>query len=70
MNILKASKSQCHFSDGQYMCHFQRPEDLWAVHSQPVFPKPHKRESAAWTAIRKVLYWVSYLAIDIISLRI
>nr|AML76859.1 putative LOV domain-containing protein [Marrubium vulgare] len=31
-----------------------RPEDLWAVHSQPVFPKPHKRESAAWRAIRKI----------------
>ncbi|KAL8541989.1 hypothetical protein ACS0TY_003011 [Phlomoides rotata] len=31
-----------------------RPEDLWAVHSQPVFPKPHKRESVEWTAIRKI----------------
>nr|AML78634.1 putative LOV domain-containing protein [Kigelia africana] len=31
-----------------------RPEDLWAMHSQPVFPKPHKRDSAAWVAIRKI----------------
>nr|AML76928.1 putative LOV domain-containing protein [Lindenbergia philippensis] len=31
-----------------------RPEDLWAMHSQPVFPKPHKRDGAAWTAIKKI----------------
>ncbi|KAL7083885.1 hypothetical protein ACP275_14G189400 [Erythranthe tilingii] len=31
-----------------------RPEDLWALHSQPVFPKPHKRESVAWIAIKKI----------------
>nr|AML77163.1 putative LOV domain-containing protein [Pogostemon sp. BC-2016] len=31
-----------------------RPEDLWSVHSQPVFPKPHKRDSVAWKAIRKI----------------
>nr|AML78200.1 putative LOV domain-containing protein [Anisacanthus quadrifidus] len=31
-----------------------RPEDLWSLHSQPVFPKPHKRDSAAWAAIRKI----------------
>nr|AML79650.1 putative LOV domain-containing protein [Carapichea ipecacuanha] len=31
-----------------------RPEDLWAVHSQPVFPKPHKRNSTAWAAIQKI----------------
>lgn len=30
------------------------PDDLWAIHSQPVFPKPHKKESASWTAIRKI----------------
>lgn len=34
--------------------HFQRPEDLWAVHSRPVFPKPHKRSSSCWIAIQKV----------------
>nr|AML78924.1 putative LOV domain-containing protein [Handroanthus umbellatus] len=31
-----------------------RPEDLWAIHSRPVFPKPHKRDSTAWAAIRKI----------------
>nr|AML78220.1 putative LOV domain-containing protein [Prunella vulgaris] len=30
-----------------------RPEDLWALHSQPVFPKPHRRDSVAWIAIKK-----------------
>ncbi|KAG8657685.1 phototropin-2 isoform X1 [Manihot esculenta] len=30
------------------------PEDLWALHSQPVFPRPHKRESASWIAIQKI----------------
>lgn len=32
----------------------QRPEDLWAIHSQPVFPKPHKRYNSSWKAIQKV----------------
>nr|AML78180.1 putative LOV domain-containing protein [Sideroxylon reclinatum] len=31
-----------------------RPEDLWAIHSQPVFPRPHKKNSASWLAIQKV----------------
>nr|AML76517.1 putative LOV domain-containing protein [Atropa belladonna] len=31
-----------------------RPEDLWALHSLPVYPRPHKRGSALWTAIHKV----------------
>nr|AML77112.1 putative LOV domain-containing protein [Nepeta cataria] len=31
-----------------------RPEDLWSLHSQPVSPKPHRRDSVAWTAIKKV----------------
>nr|AML77201.1 putative LOV domain-containing protein [Digitalis purpurea] len=31
-----------------------RPEDLWALHSQPVYPKPHKRDSTSWAAIRKI----------------
>ncbi|PPR82661.1 hypothetical protein GOBAR_AA38054 [Gossypium barbadense] len=30
-----------------------RPEDLWALHSQPVFPRPHKRHSSSWLAIQK-----------------
>ncbi|KAJ4838306.1 Phototropin-2 [Turnera subulata] len=31
-----------------------RPEDLWAIHSQPVFPRPHKRDSPSWVAIQKI----------------
>nr|AML76282.1 putative LOV domain-containing protein [Heliotropium greggii] len=31
-----------------------KPEDLWAVHSQPVFPRPHKKNNAAWLAIQKI----------------
>ncbi|TVU13545.1 hypothetical protein EJB05_40605 [Eragrostis curvula] len=30
-----------------------RPEDLWAVHSMPVSPKPHKRYNSSWIAIEK-----------------
>ncbi|CAI9786133.1 unnamed protein product [Fraxinus pennsylvanica] len=30
------------------------PEDLWALHSQAVFPRPHKRDSTSWAAIRKI----------------
>nr|AML76713.1 putative LOV domain-containing protein [Moringa oleifera] len=31
-----------------------RPEDLWAIHSQPVFPRPHRRECSSWIAIQKI----------------
>nr|AML78755.1 putative LOV domain-containing protein [Aphanopetalum resinosum] len=31
-----------------------RPEDLWAIHSKPVFPRPHKRYNPSWTAIQKI----------------
>ncbi|KAK9044102.1 hypothetical protein V6N11_072422 [Hibiscus sabdariffa] len=31
-----------------------RPEDLWAVHSQPVFPLPHKRDTSSWLAIKQI----------------
>ncbi|CAI0427093.1 unnamed protein product [Linum tenue] len=31
-----------------------RPEDLWAIHSKPVFPRPHKRDSSSWRAIQKI----------------
>ncbi|MBA0655096.1 hypothetical protein Goklo_007611, partial [Gossypium klotzschianum] len=34
--------------------YIQRPEDLWALHSQPVFPRPHKRHSSSWLAIQKI----------------
>ncbi|XP_022140478.1 phototropin-2 isoform X2 [Momordica charantia] len=32
-----------------------RPEDLWAIHSQPVFPRPHKKHNPSWTAIQKII---------------
>lgn len=31
-----------------------RPEDLWAIHSRPVFPRPHKKDSSSWLAIQKI----------------
>ncbi|XP_058207881.1 phototropin-2-like isoform X1 [Rhododendron vialii] len=31
-----------------------KPEDLWAIHSKPVYPRPHKKDSASWAAIQKV----------------
>nr|AML78800.1 putative LOV domain-containing protein [Linum strictum] len=31
-----------------------RPEDLWAIHSKSVFPRPHKRDSSSWRAIHKI----------------
>ncbi|CAK7329043.1 unnamed protein product [Dovyalis caffra] len=31
-----------------------KPEDLWAIHSQPVFPRPHKKDSPSWIAIQKI----------------
>ncbi|XP_047310369.1 phototropin-2-like [Impatiens glandulifera] len=31
-----------------------RPEDLWAIHSKPVYPRPHKKDNACWSAIQKV----------------
>nr|AML76708.1 putative LOV domain-containing protein [Actaea racemosa] len=30
------------------------PDDLWAIHSQKVLPKPHHRYNACWTAIHKI----------------
>nr|AML79270.1 putative LOV domain-containing protein [Cercocarpus ledifolius] len=31
-----------------------RPEDLWAIHSQPVLPRPHKKDSPSWIAIKEI----------------
>ncbi|KAL8200123.1 hypothetical protein R6Q57_011462 [Mikania cordata] len=31
-----------------------RPEDLWAIHSLPVFPRPHKKYNSSWKAIQKI----------------
>ncbi|KAG6418108.1 hypothetical protein SASPL_120307 [Salvia splendens] len=47
-------RCQSHFFDTKNMFHAQTPEDLWALHSQPVRAKPHRRDSLAWTAIIKV----------------
>ncbi|GFS45328.1 phototropin 2 [Actinidia rufa] len=27
---------------------------LWAIHSQPVYPRPHKKDSASWAAIQTI----------------
>lgn len=35
---------------------FQRPEDLWAPHSLPVSPRPHKKDNSSWLAIQKVMW--------------
>ncbi|XP_057548908.1 phototropin-1 [Amaranthus tricolor] len=32
----------------------KKPEDLWANHSKIVQPKPHRKDSATWKAIRKL----------------
>ncbi|KAJ1702565.1 hypothetical protein LUZ63_002344 [Rhynchospora breviuscula] len=32
-----------------------RPDDLWAIHSKPVFPKPHKKNNYSWIAIEKII---------------
>ncbi|VAH46908.1 unnamed protein product [Triticum turgidum subsp. durum] len=32
-----------------------RPEDLWAMHSLSVSPKPHKRNNSSWKAIEKII---------------
>nr|AML78816.1 putative LOV domain-containing protein [Gyrostemon ramulosus] len=31
------------------------PEDLWANHSKIVHPKPHRKDTASWKAIQKIL---------------
>lgn len=31
-----------------------RPEDLWTIHSEPVFPRPHKKNNSSWIAIQKI----------------
>nr|AML78905.1 putative LOV domain-containing protein [Pulsatilla vulgaris] len=32
-----------------------RPEDLWAIHSKPVSPRPHKKNNPSWIAIQKII---------------
>uniref|UniRef100_A0A1D1Y894 non-specific serine/threonine protein kinase n=1 Tax=Anthurium amnicola TaxID=1678845 RepID=A0A1D1Y894_9ARAE len=31
-----------------------KPDDLWAIHLQPVFPRPHKKNNYSWIAIQKI----------------
>nr|AML78476.1 putative LOV domain-containing protein [Callitris macleayana] len=31
-----------------------KPEDLWVIYSQLVFPKPHKKGGSSWEAIKKI----------------
>nr|AML79315.1 putative LOV domain-containing protein [Chelidonium majus] len=31
------------------------PDDLWAIHSQTVFPRPHKKNNPSWIAIQKII---------------
>ncbi|CAA2933628.1 LOV domain-containing [Olea europaea subsp. europaea] len=33
----------------------KKPEDLWANHSKVVHAKPHRKDSASWNAIQKIL---------------
>nr|AML79468.1 putative LOV domain-containing protein [Plantago maritima] len=33
----------------------KKPEDLWINHSKVVHPKPHRRDSPSWEAIKKIL---------------
>jgi len=54
---------------GDSLLYLQRPEDLWAIHSQPVSPKPHKRLNSSWIAIEKVCYDCSLIDCDTSSTR-
>ncbi|KAJ6822627.1 phototropin-2-like [Iris pallida] len=31
-----------------------KPEDLWTIHSQKVYPKPHTKNNTSWLAIEKI----------------
>jgi hypothetical protein len=33
---------------------WQKPEDLWALHSLSVFARPHSKQSKSWAAVNKV----------------
>lgn len=39
-----------------YYTIFQTPEDLWAPHSLPVSPRPHRKDNSSWIAIQKVMW--------------
>lgn len=39
-----------------YYTTFQTPDDLWALHSLPVSPRPHRRDNSSWIAMQKVMW--------------
>ncbi|KAL4579834.1 hypothetical protein LXL04_016001 [Taraxacum kok-saghyz] len=41
-----------------------RPEDLWAIHSQPVSPRPHKKYNSSWKAIQKITAGGEIIGLD------
>ncbi|KAL5707341.1 non-specific serine/threonine protein kinase [Ranunculus cassubicifolius] len=40
------------------------PNDLWAIHSQPVLPRPHKKYNSSWSAIQKILERGEQIGLD------
>ncbi|CAN6870673.1 unnamed protein product [Brassica oleracea var. botrytis] len=46
-----------------------RPEDLWAAHSKPVYPLPHKKESTSWKAIQKACIKLHYSSGETVGLH-
>jgi hypothetical protein len=53
-STLKVASSLLFGGTSHYLLLSQRPEDLWALHSLSVSPKPHKRDNSSWKAIEKV----------------
>ncbi|KAF9610883.1 hypothetical protein IFM89_025345 [Coptis chinensis] len=51
---LKGEMNEVKSSLANVMGVLKRPDDLWAIHSQPVFPRPHKKNNSSWIAIQKV----------------
>nr|AML77660.1 putative LOV domain-containing protein [Tragopogon porrifolius] len=41
-----------------------RPEDLWAIHSQHVSPRPHKKYNSLWKAIQKITAGGEIIGLD------
>ncbi len=40
---------------------WQKPEDLWALHSSSVFARPHSKQSKSWAAVNKVRALCNFL---------
>ncbi|GMH16310.1 hypothetical protein Nepgr_018151 [Nepenthes gracilis] len=41
-----------------------KPEDLWAIYSRPVYPRPHKRGSSSWLAVQKITATCEKIGLD------